>query len=145
MSKHTPICARILASRHVLAFSACMLTSVTLSVSVGADGAATARADKPATALATAPWKASFKKEASGKNEAPMVLLLKNESKQALTVSGTITLSVVVHNRPKTRDLPSQTVAAGAVLTIDNLAPDDKVTLNTTGFAPWSVVVPYKP
>jgi len=50
-----------------------------------------------------------------------------------------------VHNRPKTRDLPSQTVAAGAVLTIDNLAPDDKVTLNTTGFAPWSVVVPYKP
>ena len=70
-------------------------------------------AEKPA--LAVAPWKASFKKEASGKNEAPMVLMLKNESKQALTVSGTITLSVVVHNRPKSRDLPSQTVAAGAM------------------------------
>lgn len=104
----------------------------------------------PATALAVAeqaalPLKASFVKDTSGKNEAPMVLNLKNESAEAVTVTTHIDLSVVVHNRPKTRDLPAQTVAAGAVLTIDNLAPEDKVTLSADGYAPLVVTVPYNP
>ena len=104
----------------------------------------------PATVHAVAeqaalPLKASFVKDTSGKHEAPMVLNLKNESAEAVTVTTHIDLSVVVHNRPKTRDLPAQTVAAGAVLTIDNLAPEDKVTLSADGYAPLVVTVPYKP
>jgi hypothetical protein len=136
-------CPPLRARSAALVFAVGIFVSTTICTVAASPGAGAAMAEKPA--LAVAPWKASFKKEASGKNEAPMVLMLKNDSRQALTVSGTITLSVVVHNRPKSRDLPSQTVAAGAVLTIDNLAPDDKVTLNTAGFAPWMVVVPYKP
>jgi hypothetical protein len=91
-------------------------------------GTAHASADKPAL-----PLKASFEKDTSGKHEAPMVLHLKNESAQELSVSAHIDLSVVVHNRPKTRELPAQKVAAGAVLTIDNLAPEDKVTSDPAG------------
>ncbi len=108
---------------------------------------ATAQADKPSPTLAETavmPLKASFEKDTSGKNEAPMVLHLKNESSKAITVSAEIELSVVVHNRPKSRSVAAQTVAAGAVLTIDNLAPDDKLTLSAEGYAPLVVVVPYK-
>jgi len=101
-------------------------------------GTAHASAGKPAL-----PLKASFEKDTSGKHEAPMVLHLKNESAQELSVSAHIDLSVVVHNRPKTRELPAQKVAAGAVLTIDNLAPEDKVTLSAEGHAPLVVAVPY--
>lgn len=145
MSKLTPICALILARSRVLAFAACILFVSTLPVSAGVDAAAAARADKPVATPAAAPLKVTFKKDASGKNEAPMILILKNESKQALSVSGTVAVSVVVHNRPKTRAIPVQSVAAGAEMKIDNLAAEDKVVLETAGFAPLTVVVPYKP
>jgi hypothetical protein len=89
------------------------------------------------------PLKASFKKDTSGKNEAPIILHLKNESAAALMVSARIDLSIVVHSRPKTREIPAQKVAAGATLTIDNLAAEDKVTLSAEGHAPLVVVAPY--
>lgn len=89
------------------------------------------------------PLKASFEKDTSGKHEAPVIVHLKNESTKELTVSAHIDLSVVVHNRPKTRELPAQKVAAGAVMTLENLAPEDKVTLHADGYAPLVVAVPY--
>ncbi len=100
---------------------------------------AQATADKPVL-----PLKATFDKDTSGKHEAPMVLHLLNESKEEITVAAHIDLSVVVHNRPKTRDIPAQKVAAAGAMTIENLAPEDKVTLTAEGYAPLVVVVPYQ-
>jgi hypothetical protein len=105
------------------------------------------RADNETATLAekaVLPLKVSFANDTSGKNEAPMIVHLKNESSQALVVKGHIDLSVVVHNRPKSREVPQQTIEAGATLTIDDLAADDKITLSAEGFAPLVVVVPYK-
>jgi len=116
-----------------------------LSVLAGALALATLL---PATTLAAPekpalPLAATFEKDTSGANEAPIILHLKNESGAALTVSAHIDLSVVVHNRPKTREIAAQEVEAGAVLTIPNLAPEDKVTLTAEGHAPLVVSVPY--
>jgi hypothetical protein len=96
-------------------------------------------AEKPAL-----PLKVTFERDTSGKNEAPMVVHLANESKQELTVSAHIELSVVVHNRPKTRDVPAQKVPVAGAMTIENLAPEDKITLSAEGYAPMVVVVPYQ-
>jgi hypothetical protein len=109
-----------------------------LALAVTLPSTVQAVAEKPAL-----PLKASFEKDTSGKNEAPVILHLKNDSAAELTVSAHIDLSVVVHNRPKTREVPAQKVAAGATLTIDNLAPEDKVTLSAEGHAPLVVAVPY--
>ena len=109
-----------------------------LALAVLVPNAARAADEKPAL-----PLKATFEKATSGKNGAPMIVHLKNESAQAITVSGDIALSVVVHNRPKSREVPAHKIDAGATMTLDNLAPEDKVTLKAEGYAPLVVVVLY--
>lgn len=119
-------------------FALTLLASA-LALAVATPLVTQAAAEKPAL-----PLKATFEKDTSGKNEAPIILHLKNEGAKDLSVSAHIDLSVVVHNRPKTREVPAETVAVGDSMTIDNLAPEDKVTLHAEGYEPLVVSVPYQ-
>ena len=81
----------------------------------------------------------------SGTNaDAPFVLTLKNDSKDALKVSGKVLLSVVHHAMDKARAVPGQTVAAGGTMVIKDLSADDKVILTAAGYAALEVKVPFK-
>lgn len=74
----------------------------------------------------------------------PFVLKVKNDSKESLTLSGKVLLSVVHHAMDKARNLPEEPLPAGQVRTIQNLSPDDKVILTAPGFAPIEIKVPFK-
>lgn len=102
------------------------------------DDALAPRADKPAAA----PLKATFAKDASGKTEGPYVLELANTSAHAVKVGATVDLSVVVHNRPKSRTVAAQSVEPGKSLRIDDLSAGDKVTVTAEGFEPLHLTVP---
>jgi hypothetical protein len=109
--------------------------------------AANAEAVKPASPsaadkLAALPLEPSFQKEKSGDNEGLYSLTLKNVSTHALEVTGAVEVSVVSHNRPKSRTLPAQAIAPGKTWKIDGLAAHDKVTLTAQEFAPLQLTVP---
>jgi len=86
------------------------------------------------------PLTATFEKTA-GEN-GPYVLNLKNDSKDAITASAKIVLSVVVHNAAKEKNLPGHVIDPGTVWTIPGLAAGDKVTVTADGFAPLELTVP---
>ncbi|HTL69303.1 MAG TPA: hypothetical protein VL200_16680 [Lacunisphaera sp.] len=71
----------------------------------------------------------------------PFVLKLKNDSKMTLKLSATVQLSVVAHNADKARMVPAQDVAAGATMTIADLAAMDKVTVKAEGYAPLEIEI----
>ncbi|HVT74205.1 MAG TPA: hypothetical protein VHD61_13800 [Lacunisphaera sp.] len=75
------------------------------------------------------------------KDHPPFVLKLKNNSAAPLKLSAKVLLSVVAHNADKARMVPAQNVAAGATMTIPDLAAMDKVTVKADGYAPLEVVV----
>ena len=88
------------------------------------------------------PLKATFEKVTSGENEGLYNLNLQNTSDASVTVTATILVSVPVHNQPKTRTMPAETIEAGKTWTIEGLASMDKVTLTAEGYAPMEVIVP---
>lgn len=101
----------------------------------------TAMLQRLADTAPAAPLKAAFTKDDSGKNEAPYTLTLTNTGAHAVKVAATIDLSVVVHNRPKSRDVAAQTIEPGKTLAIDDLAAGDKVTVTADGYAPLHLTV----
>jgi hypothetical protein len=93
--------------------------------------------------LPSLPFAASFDK-ADGDN-GPYVLSLKNTSGDSIKASGSVLLSVAVHNNAKTRDIPEHTVGRDEVWTIPGLAVGDKVTIVAAGFSPLELTVPQAP
>jgi len=128
----------------VLLVLACALGLTMMSVPVlnAADAAILQPvADKaPARPL---PLTATFEK-VTGTESAPFVLKLKNNSQEALKVSGRVLLSVVHHAMDKARPIPEQSVEAGQIMTIKDLSSDDKVVLTAPDFAQLELTVPYK-
>lgn len=135
-SSITRLASRILAVA-VLA-GAFTFAGTAAAASTATDVALRPMADK----AATLPLKATFSKDASGKHDGPYVLELTNESAKALKVSATVDLSVVVHNRPKSRSVAAQTVEPGKSLKIEDLSVADKVTVTAEGFEPLQLTVP---
>lgn len=88
------------------------------------------------------PLESSFSKEKTGETAGLHVLTLKNISQQPVKISGVVALSVVVHNRDKTRTVPSQVLEAGKTARVEGLASHDKVTITAEGFAPLELTVP---
>lgn len=130
--------------RSGLLIVACALACVVPSPTISA--AATDRAESSAIeqpqALPVSVW---FEKAVPEDSETPMILRLKNEARESMSVGATIETSIVVPNRPKSRTVPPQVVPPGGTLSIDKLAPDDRVTLTAEGFDPLLVIVPDKP
>jgi hypothetical protein len=96
-----------------------------------------------ADTLPSVPFTSSFDK-ADGDN-GPFVLSLKNTSGDPIKASGSVLLSVAVHNNAKTRDIPEHTVGRAEVWTIPGLAAGDKVTIVAAGFSPLELTVPQAP
>ena len=86
------------------------------------------------------PVAATFEKGAN-QDGPPYVLKLKNTSQSELKVSATVMLSVVSHNRDKTREVPAQVIRPGQTVTIPELAAQDKVVVKADGYAPLELVV----
>lgn len=101
----------------------------------------TAMLQRLADKAPAAPLKAAFTKDDSGKNEAPYSLTLTNTGEHAVKVAANIDLSVVVHNRPKSRDVAAQVIEPGKSLKIDDLAAGDKVTVTADGYEPLHLTV----
>ena len=110
-----------------------LLAMVTVPAMNAADAA------KPAAKL---PVTATFEKVTTAEAGPPYVLHLKNESKDALKVSGKVLLSVAFHSSSKARNVPEHVIAAGATFSIGELAANDKVILTAEGFAPLELTVP---
>lgn len=105
--------------------------------------AAEARTIQPmADKAPSLPLTATFAKAAGAGAGPQYVLNLKNTSKNAVTVSAKITLSVVYHSSAKTRELPAHVIDPGQVWTIPELASLDKVSITAEGFAPLELTVP---
>lgn len=81
-----------------------------------------------------APLTATFEKVAMA-DHPPYVLKLKNDSSETLKVSAKVLLSVAAHNADKARMVPAEEVAAGATMTVKDLAAMDKVTVMVEGYA----------
>jgi len=125
-------------SRVLLALACAFSLTVASVTAVAAGDSVTMhpRADK------ALPLTASFEKAESSEGT-PFVLKLKNDSKETLTISGKVLLSVVHHAMDKARVLPDQTVEAGGVMTVKDLSADDRVLLNAPGYAQLEVKVPF--
>jgi hypothetical protein len=95
-------------------------------------------ASQPAPAL---PVTTAFEK-VTGTENGPYLLKVTNVSKQDLTLSAKVQLSMPSHADRKSREVAAKSVAPGEVLTIDGLAAADKVTVTADGFAPLSLTVP---
>jgi hypothetical protein len=93
--------------------------------------------------LPSLPFAATFDK-GDGDN-GPYILSLKNTSGDSIKASGSVLLSVAVHNNAKTRDIPEHTVGRDEVWTIPGLAAGDKVTIAASGFSPLELTVPQAP
>ena len=100
---------------------------------------ASLRAADKAPAL---PVTTSFEKNAHA-DGAPIVLHVTNASKETLHLSGKVLLAVVNHAMDKARPLPDHALKAGEVLTIKELAAEDKVVLSAHGYETLTIVVPY--
>lgn len=112
------------------------------SLSAADAGADKVAAPTAADRVATLPLEPSYQKEKSGENEGLYSLTLRNVSTHALEVTGAVEVSVVSHNRPKSRALPAQAIAPGKTWKIEGLAAHDKVTLTAKGFLPLQLTVP---
>lgn len=98
-----------------------------------------ARADQ-ARAL---PVKTSIEKGQPGPQYgAPYVLTVTNTGQSELKLKAVVAQSVIGHNRPKSRELPEQVLAAGASWRIDDLAVEDKVALSAAGYESLEVRIP---
>lgn len=86
------------------------------------------------------PVTATFEKT-TGAEEAPYSLKLKNTSKETITVSAKILLSVAFHADSKARMVSEHAIKAGETWSIPGLAAEDKVTVMAKGFAPLELVV----
>jgi len=129
-NSHTlPVCSST--RRHALLALACAFALSLVSVP------ALQAADK---ALPLTP---TFEKVASTEGT-PFVLHLKNDSKDTLKLNGKVLMAVVNHAMDKARALPAETLDAGKVWTVTQLAADDKVIITAAGFAPLEVKVPFK-
>lgn len=71
----------------------------------------------------------------------PFVLTLKNDSNATLNLKAKVLLSVVAHNADKARAVPAQDVAAGATMTISDLAAMDKVIVMADGYSPIEIEI----
>ena len=89
----------------------------------------------------TLPVTATFEKGANTET-GPYVLKLANTSKDALTVSVKVLLSVAFHADSKARIVPEHTIAAGETWSVSGLAAADKVVVSAKGFAPLELTVP---
>ena len=78
----------------------------------------------------------------AGAEAGPYVLKLQNVSKDALTVSAKVLLSLPSHADRKARDVPEHVIDPGQAWTIGDLAAGDKVTITAPGFAPLELTVP---
>jgi len=67
---------------------------------------------------------------------------LTNTSERTLKVAALVRYSVVTHPSAKSKTVPAQKIAPGKMLTIDDLAVEDKVTLTADGFEPLVLKVP---
>lgn len=99
-------------------------------------------AAKAADAAKPLPVTTSFEKGTPGEHGGPNVLVVKNTSADALKVKGTVALSVASHNQAKTVNLPEHTLEGHGTWSINDLAFDDKVTLEAAGYAKLEVKVP---
>lgn len=88
------------------------------------------------------PLEASFGEGTPGENSGPYAVTLTNTSDEELVVAATVTFSVQSHNRPQTKILPPQTIAAGGTWTIDDLAAEDGIVLVVEGYAPLELTTP---
>jgi len=102
-------------------------------------------ADKPAPAPAAPalPLTGTFEKGSNAEG-APLILKLKNNSKDTLKVSAKILLAVVHHATDKARELPEHAIEAGAVWIITDIAADDRVILSASGYEPLEFRAPFK-
>jgi hypothetical protein len=114
------------------------LSFVPVSALKAADAAPTPPSTEKGPKL---PLTATFEKVTGGEN-GPYVLKLKNVSKDPVTVSTKILLSVVFHADNKARHLPEHVIKAAEVWSIPDLASADKVILTAKGFAPLEIIVP---
>lgn len=96
-------------------------------------------ADKPAPAL---PVSVSFEKGPQPEKGGPYILKVKNTSASALTLHAVVRWSVISHGSAKTIELPPHTLAPDEVWAIDELAVEDRITLDAEGFATLELKVP---
>ncbi len=96
-------------------------------------------ADKQAPAL---PVAVSFEKGPQPEKGGPYILKVKNTSASSLTVHAVIRWSVISHGSAKTIELPPHPLAAGETWAIDELAVEDRITLDAEGFATLELQVP---
>jgi hypothetical protein len=106
----------------------CVLAAVSLSA-----------ADKPLPPL---PLQATFEASAPGDHGGPFCVKLTNTSERTLKVAALVRYSVVTHPSAKSKTVPAQKIAPGKMLTIDDLAVEDKVTLTAEGFETLVIKVP---
>jgi hypothetical protein len=104
----------------------------------GAPGRPWTALDDKAPALPLAP---TFGK-GTDPEAGPYVLILNNTSKDSLTVSASVHLSVAFHANKKDREYPQHVIDSHQTWTIPDLAAGDKVTLTAEGYAPLELTVP---
>lgn len=128
-------------SRSLLALTcAASLALASVPALTAADtGAAQPSADK-APAL---PLSGTFEK-GTNTEEAPLVLKLKNNSANTLKVSAKVLLSVVHHAMDKARHVPEQAIAPGAVATITDISPNDRIIVSAAGYESVEFIAPFK-
>jgi hypothetical protein len=128
-------------SRPNLYRTALLALGCTLGLGLLASTAVSA-AESSAAKAAALPVTATFEKVATTEAGPPYVLKLKNESKAALKVSGKVLLSVAFHSSSKARSVPEHVIEPGQVMTVSELAANDKVILTSEGYAPLELTVP---
>ncbi len=137
MSHSTPCLTRLRRTSLITLGCALSFASVPLLSLNAADApASSAKMDK----AAALPLTATFEKIA-GAEEGPYSLKLKNTSKETLTVSAKILLSVAFHAESKARMIPEHAIKPGESYSIPGLVAEDKVTVMAKGFAPLELVV----
>lgn len=124
----------------LFAFGSALAASASLLNAEPAIGFA-ALSQTPAKSASALPVTTTFEKLKETDKDGHYVMKVTNTSKQTLKITAAVVESVTFHAHPKNRSLPEHAVAAGETWTVDNLAPEDKVTLTAAGFDPLVVTV----
>ena len=127
----------VLCSSALLALGCAFVLAIVSTPALRAEsGAAQPMVDK-APCL---PLSASFEK-AAGDENAPYVLTLKNDSKDAVKASAKVLLAVAFHAESTARNVSEHVIGPGETWTIDDLAKGDRVVVSAEGFAPLELTV----
>ena len=113
-----------------------LAASFLLGITVNSAQAAPKSEDsKPA-----APVSVTFEQSA-GEN-GPYIMTVANKGSDEIKVKVSVVASVQAHNKPKKREFPQTSLAAGKGMTVNEVAANDRVMVRVKGYAMLELVAP---